>query len=338
MENLNWSFFQIWNESLENKEEHEMKERQKFWASELGSSPIDLWLKVRAIKPTNPPDARAKRKFEAGNIWEWIVGLVLQRAGILISRQEWLTYQYPGMWPVDGKLDFLAGGKPDWDKAQKEISDLGLPEFIDRASKAIITYLRIKYPDGMEKIVLENKSCSSFMFEKYLSTGVCSPNHEMQTFFYLKALGLSEGHVVYVSKDDGRMLELGVLNPSAAEDRFKATIQRLTDLCSSSERPELEPQVIFDADWGRFSENWKVKYSNYLTMLYGFENQSSYENRWKKTVTSWNRTLGRCVRGDKMTHLNLATIAEINKMFPNFDEVVEKVKAAGVNPDEGAEE
>jgi hypothetical protein len=39
-----------------------------------------------------------------------------------------------------------------------------------------------------------------------------------------------------------------------------------------------------------------------------------------------------------MTPLNLATIAEINKMFPNFDEVVEKVKAAGVNPDEGAEE
>ena len=83
MADMQWSFFKIWNESLEQREERPPKERQNLWASELGKSQVDVYLKMKGIAPTNPFSARSLRKFEAGNIWEWIVGLVLLRAGML---------------------------------------------------------------------------------------------------------------------------------------------------------------------------------------------------------------------------------------------------------------
>ena len=79
MENLNkkqnWGFAEIWNASLLEKNDRELTARDKLWASELGKAPIDLWLKMRAIKPTNPPNARSLRKFEAGNVFEMNNGL-----------------------------------------------------------------------------------------------------------------------------------------------------------------------------------------------------------------------------------------------------------------------
>ena len=47
------------------------------------------------------------------NIGRKVVETVLKRAGILISTQEWVEYQYPGLPRVTGKRDQYAGGKPD---------------------------------------------------------------------------------------------------------------------------------------------------------------------------------------------------------------------------------
>lgn len=335
MNNLSWSFSNIWNQSLEQgKPERLLEPRQHIWASEMGGAYLDRYLKMKGIPLTNPPNPRSMRKFEAGNMMEWLVMIVLKRAGILIDVQQWIAYQYPELLKVTGKLDCFAGGKPDWSKSLKEIHQLGLPEFFGRATNAIIAYFQKEYPAGLKEIVLEVKSCSNFMFERYEKYGLdAAKNHAMQTFHYLKSKGLPEAHIVYICKDDLRMLEIGVMNPSPVEDMYKSDIEIMTGYINSDIQPEKEKEIIFNEDTCKFSQNWKVGYSGYLKHLYGYENQMQYEEKYKKTISKWNRTLGRCSENKQMTHLNIATIKEIKKVFSDFDQIVEKAKQSGIKED-----
>lgn len=326
MSKMRWSFFNLWNESLNvGRKEKPCVARDRIWASELGGAMVDRYLKMTGVPPTNPPNQRSLRKFEAGNIWEWIVGMVLKRAGIFLESQGWVEFAYPGLLKTTGKIDFLAGGNPDWEKATTQIREQGLPDFIERATENIVSHFKEEYPGGMEKIVLEIKSVSSFMFEKYIKTGLSNPNHRLQAFHYLKATGIPEAHIVYVCKDDARMLEVGVFNPSPVEDEYKADISEITKYINAKTQPELEKMVIFDEEWGQFTTNWKVMYSNYLTALYGFPDQMAYEDMFKKKVAQWNRVVRRVKEGLKMTKQNKEIVEEIKKDFPNFDEIVKKV-------------
>lgn len=325
MTNLNWSFYQIWNKSLETRKERRVEPRAKIWASELGQSMVDRYLKMTGVKPSNPPNARSLRKFEAGNIWEWIVGLVLKRAGILLDDQGWVEYTYPDLLPVSGRLDYLAGGKPDWDRAKTEIFSFGFPDFIMRAANDILAHLQQKYPFGMKEIVLEIKTCSSRMFEKHERLGTADTHHILQAYHYIKCKNMPEAHVVYISKDDCRMLEVGVFQPSLLEEQYRSDIEAITGYFSRRERPPLLDPIVLDEETARFSANWKVMYSDYLTMLYGFKDQAEFEGKYRPLCAQWNRVVGRMIDKKNMTKMNLDVIKEIKKIFPRFEEVVAKV-------------
>ena len=324
---LSWSIYSMWNDSLERRTERELKPRQNMWASELGGSFVDRYLKMTAVVPTNPPNPRSLRKFEAGNLWEAIVGYVLKRAGLLLDAQGWLAYQYPGLIQVTGKLDYKAGGIPNFQLA-KEILDKEfswLPETIRRGTDAIITGLSEKYAmQPLNEIVLEIKSCSSFMFDVYERSGHANPNHKLQLFHYLKASGLSEGHVLYICKDDCRMLEIGVFNVEGGETEkeYKSDIETMTKYLKAGERPPLEDAIVFDKEFTRFSANWKVAYSNYLTFLYGLKSQMEFDEVYKPKAERYNRVMKRIVNGDKMTKLNLEVIDDMKKDYKNLDEMV----------------
>lgn len=344
--NLSWSFGQVWNKSLEERPERPLVVRNHIWASEIGGSYLDRYLKMNGIPPTNPPNARSLRKFEAGNLIEWVAGMVLKRAGIYKETQEHLAYKYPDLLEVTGKLDFLAGGDVDWNQARQEIDNLELPEFFSRATTSIVDYLSTKYPQALNEILLEIKSCSSFMFDKYSITGA-DPRHRAQLFHYLKAKDRTEGHIVYISKDDLRMIEFGVSNPSETEEFYKKDIETMTTFINNKVQPDLEKPIAFDGV--RFSANWKVGYSQYLTMLYGYESQAEFDNTFKPQVVGWNSTLKRAIQAAKgdltptgkpitLTPLNLQRIEEIKVQFPNFDEIVNQVKNSGVDPEKGEEE
>jgi len=314
MSNISWGFAQIWNQSLEEgKAERVLEPRNKIWAFEIGGAYVDRFLKMTAVQPSNPFNPRSLRKFEAGNIWETIVGYVLSRAGILIKKQEWLSYQYDGLFPVTGKLDFLAGGKPDYEKVFSVINKEfdWLPEFISRATKKIVQRLQEQYPEGLENIILEIKSCSSFMFEKYEKKDTANPSHKLQLFHYLKAKNMPEGHIVYISKDDARLLEVGVFNPSPIEEEYKKDIEYMTDCVSSNQRPPLEKPIVFDKEWGTFSANYKVGYSSYLTYLYGLQNQKEFDDKYKPTVERWNRVIQRKIDGKEFTDNNKMALDEM---------------------------
>ena len=329
---MKWSLYQIWNKSLEEgRASKPMLPRQKIWASEMGGSQVDRFLKMTGVPPSNPPNPRSLRKFEAGNIWEAIVGYVLQRAGILQQRQEWLQHQYPGLLPVSGKLDFIAGGKPDYNQAvlvvAKEFN--WLPEFITRATVNIINSIQEQYPDGLEDIVLEIKSCSSFMFERFEKTNTPSQGHKLQLFHYLKCKNMKEGHVVYISKDDARMLEMPIYNPSPVEDDYIANIKQMTEYINKNERPPLEQPITLEG--GSFSVNWKISYSSYLTMLYGLKDQKAFDDKYKPLVTRWNRVLSRVAEGKEMTDNNKEAIKEMNDRGFNSDQVIDQLKKENNN-------
>lgn len=308
--NLSWSIFQVWNKAIESRKDKEIRPRNRIWASEIGGAYIDRYLKMTGVEPTNPFDSRALRKFEAGNMMEWVVELALRRAGIFIDTQEWVAHQYPGLLEVSGKLDFLAGGKPDWQKAESEIEEIGLPEFFGRATRAIIVYLRSKFPKGMNEVVLEVKSCSAYMFEKYLATGA-DERHKMQAFHYLMAKDMPEAHIIYISKDDLRMLECGVFKTPELEKIYKNDIETMSNYYFKKIQPPKENEIIYDEKTGKFSSNWKVGYSNYLEMLYGYKNQGDFDDKWKARIAQWNRTLKRVKDNKKMTELNKQTLHEI---------------------------
>jgi len=321
---MKWSFSEAWNKALETRNEREIKPRNVIWASELGGSYIDRYLKMLGEKPTNPPNARSLRKFEAGNMMEWVVEMVLRRAGIFIDSQEWIDFQYPNLLKVNGKLDQLAGGKPDWNEAEAEIKELGLPDFFRKGTEAIIKHLSDKFPDGLENIVIEVKSCSSFMFEKYESTG-SNPNHQLQLFHYLKAKNMDEGHIVYISKDDLRMLETAVFNTEKFEKPYKEDIEKMTYYVSNKIEPDKEPQVVFEEESNKFYSNWKIEYSSYLTKLYGYEKPDEYRASVDSKIARWNRVLGRIKENKNMTKNNLEAIAEMEKEHVNIN-IIKGVK------------
>lgn len=332
-----YNFAQAWNDALLNRPEREYKPRTHLWASELGSAPVDVFLKMRGEKPTNPPNARSLRKMEAGNVWEWIVSLILYRAGILEACQQRAEHQYTGLLKVTGKIDFLCSGNPSMEYAELELEALfGKPAGEDvletfpgvflRAGRAIVQHLiqRRKVEAALvESIVgetaplprpLEIKSCSSFIFDLLESRQAANPHHRLQLFHYLKSLDLPVGEIVYICRDDCRMLEFAVHNPcTAVECQYRGTIEAMTRWLAEGVRPPLESEVVWDAEVGKFSANWKVAYSGYLTRLYGYKDQASFDEKNKPIASHWNRVLGRLAGKKKMTADNQAALLEMRK-------------------------
>lgn len=332
-----WTMASVWNASLISKAERPAQERSRLWASELGKPNIELFLKMRGVVPTNPPNDRSKRKFEAGNMFEWIVGLILKRAGILKAGQKWVAYEYPGLLTVSGKIDYIAGGIPDYENYKEHLAALELPDFFMNASQAIIEHFATNYPEGLGDLFLEIKSCSSFMMDSMERTKCASQNHRLQLFHYLKAENFPRGNIVYICRDDLRMLEIPVINPSDTEKEYKQAIESITECYLKHQKtplnkflikpdtsdelkwhwnqlpglPTLEKYVVWDKDLKKFARNWGVEYSAYLTMLYGFPTQLAFEEFIMPKVMRWNRVLGRIKNNDKMTPKNLDVIKEM---------------------------
>ena len=272
---------------------------------------MDVWLKLRAEPITNPPNERSLRKFEAGNVFEWIVSLILRRAGILQMGQKWAAYQYAGLLPVTGKADFIAGGKPDIEKWKSEMEMLDLPEVFFRAGEAIIKHLQEKYPNGLEEMPLEVKSISAFMFDALERRGSASKNHRLQGFHYLKANGYEKTNIVYICRDDLRIREF--LVTKEMEPEYREAIEAISKYHYENEQPPLEEAIVFDEDLGKFAKNFKIAYSGYLTKLYGFKDQAEFDAKYLPIVTSWNRVAQRVKDGKNMTDKNKEALLGIEK-------------------------
>ena len=317
-----WGLALTWNAALLEKEERPLKLRNNLWASELGKSPIDIWLKMRATPVSNPPNARSLRKFEAGNVFEWIISLILKRAGILRDSQHWSSHRYDGLLEVTGKADFIAGGKPDLEKWEQEMGALELPDVFRRAGEKSIKFFQEKYPNGLDERPLEIKSVSSFMFDALERKQSSSLIHRIQAFHYLKSENRPKANLVYICRDDLRMMEFVIQNPGPVEEEYKNAIAKISQYHLANERPPLERPIVFDEDIGRFAKNFNVAYSSYLTLLYGFPNQREFDDMYSPIVSRWNRVLNRVKKGVTMTTKNQQVIEEMQMAEFNIDSIL----------------
>lgn len=319
-----WSIAEVWNTALTERPKREAQARDHLWASELGKAPVDVWLRLKGTEPTNPPNARSLRKFEAGNLFEWIVGLALKRAGVYQSSQDRVTYQFEGLPEVSGKVDFLVGGQVKNQDAKEELKSLELPPMFYQGFEAVYDYLSEKYPDGLATRPLEVKSVSVYMFESIDNARRPLGNHRMQVYHYMKSLNIPFGSILYICRDDLRMMEFHIEINEQNDAEYRSKIEAVDKYIKLDERPPLEQPVVFDKDLGKFSKNFNVAYSEYLTLLYGYESQAEFDEVFTKQQLRWNRVLGRIKNGDNMTEKNKEVIAEIQQAGFDLEEIVGK--------------
>lgn len=332
-----WSIYKLWNENIleiRNGKKRKNEPREILFASELGKSYIDLWYSLKGEEPSNDFTETTLRKFDAGVIWEKVLETIYKRIGILIESQKPLKLEMKNCLPIWGRIDFLVGGRLDKEKAKnqlEEVKDL-IPENVYSASLNIIE----KLPEELKEIILEIKSISSFMFDKYSTGNQPNSNHRIQLATYLKGLNKDEGHILYICKDDARLLELAIFNPSSATEELERFVKEFSNYWFNDEIPPKEQEIIFDEEWGKFTLNWKVIYSLYLTKIYGYKDRTEVENIFKPLVEKWNRVLSRVKQNKEMTKQNLEAIKEIKDFGFDYNKIIELLKVKS-QPEDGVE-
>lgn len=320
-----WSFHEVWNNNALAEQETKPEPRDFLRGSDLGKPMSDVWLKMKGEPYTNPPNDRSLRKFEAGNIWEWIIKLILQRAGIYISTQEDVEYQYAGLLKTTGHPDFLAGGTIDKEKAIQSIEELPLPPVFKRTSEKVIEYLSEKYPNGLEEIVLEIKSTSGNFFEVIEKSGKALKIHRLQLYNYLKSMGKRKGAIIYVSRDDCRILTIPVIHPNEqTETEYREYIEQMTKYYQSDTMPPLEQPIMWDEDMQRIKKNSMLGWSPYLTKLYGFKDQKEFDDKYTPLQSAFTRVITRIKKGDNLTKSNLEYIDKMKELGFDPYEIAKK--------------
>jgi hypothetical protein len=341
-----WGFSNLWNAALHTLPERPLQKREYIYASELGLGFCDRYLKMNAVPYTNPPNDRSRRKFVAGHMWEWVVSLILTMCGILKERQLRGVVELPGLLNVVGKLDFIAGGQIDWEKAKAEVVRIQklfqlsldeMPPFINHAINHIMAEMEKQFKKNpLKEVVFECKSVSSYMSEKMQKSGAQS-HHVLQTGHYIIANRMDEGLLTYICKDDCICTEFSIINSKELLRFYKDDVSQMTEHFRATNKknvmkslPPIEPEVLFEDGVFRFNKNFRVEYSNYLTLLYGFKTPEDYRNQWAKQISSWNYTFKRCAKGEKMTEKNWEVIRQAEKIFPKWDDYVMMAREAGV--------
>ena len=333
-----WSVAQLWNEILDRVDEREATPRDYLWASELGLSDIDIYLRLNGVAPSNAFDSRAKRKFDAGIQWEWVAEIVFRRLGLMLEREMPIKFKIDDdSLEVSGRADIRVGGKINQQQIQEITKALELVGFPGHYTAALAEMEKIileKYGESIFKErLMEVKSASAYMYDAQYKYGEPAMNHALQCYHYVRGTGIDEGAVFYISKDDSRLSEIPIwVDDPILKEAYESKIKRITYHYKNQIEPEREKLIIWDEDKGRFSDNWNVKYSSYLTFLYGFNHESEYTDAFKSKIASWNRVVGRVKRGDNMTKSNLEYLEEMKKDFPNVEELIANSRSD--SPDE----
>ena len=281
MNNL-WQFEKIWNETiLVDREAREYKPRDIIWASEMGTSFLNRYYNMTAEPITNPKDARILRKFEAGNLFQWVVELVMRKAGLLvmsehIDRQKASTIvRTNDLLPVWARYDFIGGGKPDYKRALEQINDIKFPTKLQNVALKLIEVFSQQYPEGLQEIVCEVKSVNSLVFWAHIeSINVGYFHHRLQLLSQLKGFNYEWGKLIYISKDDLTIKEVFIKkdNPQL-NDQWLFDVTTMTRFLKEKTIPPKDPEIIFDELEQKHLINWNIRYSLYFNKIMGVDRE-----------------------------------------------------------------
>jgi len=286
---VDWSLAQVWN-AVAMKPDRPLEKRNYVYASELGKPYYDRILKMNAVKFTTPPNDRSRRKFLAGNLFEYLVKQILISAGIYKRDEVKIDASpYPDTLDVHGRCDFsTVNGFIDQGEAVNNLAALALPEYLYEIGKKLIKSLEGVY---LKEKILELKSVSTFAMDKVEKSKVAIPGHSLQAYHYQKN-GKIPAEICYCCRDDMRMAEFG-LDVRASEAIYRADLEKITYYYKKKKTPPREPLCLFDDTLGRFSKNFGIEYSVYLTH-YGFKSPDEYRQA-VSFIEKWNRALNRFV-------------------------------------------
>lgn len=340
---IKWNLATIWN-NVAMKEDRPPKARDYVFASEIGGAFADRWLKMKGSVPTNPPNNRSLRKFLMGNLLEHVTRSIFIACGIFRKEEVKVdATPYADCLSVHGRLDFICGGLIDPDEAMKHLFFLQLPYYLQVIGEKIIKELAGKV---LQERIIELKSVSTFAFEKVTKTEEAIAGHTMQAYHYQKNAAILAS-ICYCCRDDARLAQFDVC-PDASEPLYRADLLQMTEYYKSKKMPPIESPVVFDEILGKFSRNFKVEYSSFLTKLYGFVTPEEFRDS-VKYVDSWNRTLNRYylvetgakTPGGKsidLTPKNKETGKEIEKVTgKKMDDILHLKMLSGVMAEDAAE-
>lgn len=288
---IKWRLSEPWNMAAMS-ENRPLVPREYIYASEIFGSKIDRFLKMRAVPFTDPPNDRSLRKFFSGNVWEHIVKQVLLVTGLYHKEEVKIdATPFSGLMSVHGRHDFLAGGYVERDEALYNIKKHNLPEILHR-----IAYRAIDFYAGqnLEMKIIELKSISMFTYEYIEKRNRAIDGHVGQSYHY-KRNSSYPTEIAYVSKDTTLLKEYETPD---IEDAYKQDIAQMTYYLTRGIQPDPEPLMGFDASIGAFNKNFKVEYSPYLKMIYGFGSPDEYRRAVEALVKRWNNALSRYAKAE----------------------------------------
>ena len=351
-----WDFSDLMNESIRCLPERPLVRREHIWASEIGGDYASRYLRMFAHKMTNPPNDRSRRKFISGHIFEWIVQLILTMCGVLKEKQLHGTVELKGLLRVTGKLDFIAGGDVDWEKAKAEVESMkrlfsvalgDMPPIILHSVERVLFRMEQMFTRvPLKEVIMEVKSVSAFVSDLMEKTNKPRPRHPFQILHYEIANKMDDGQLLYINKDSFYCHQFEVTPTKKLVKEYKDDVAKMTEYIRGAGKnflkniPAKSPEILFYDEEFRFAKNTDVEYSPYLTMLYGYKDFEEFNYKWKYKIPAWNRVFKRCVKGENITPANTVIIKDAVANFPQWDKYVAKAKAAGAfqKPEEEGED
>lgn len=157
------SLQELINNSIREKRNGEKKEQKSWYASSLGGCLRGIYFQRLGVKPDTELTDRELRVFNVGNQMEdWLIKLISSQKKVKAETQ---VRVYSEEWNLSGKVDLV-----------------------------------MEY-NGIKKIY-EIKTKHSRAFWWMLKEGKPMRQHEQQLWIYLELLGIEEGNLIYLSKDD----------------------------------------------------------------------------------------------------------------------------------------
>jgi len=265
MQDIN--FVDIWNETLVGKE-RPIVPRDYCYASELGQDPCKRWCSMKGLPMSNPFDARTKRKFWAGNIFEDIIVDIFVNAGIFEKSQEDAKVEfYPAgekYLRVHGRPDAMTIEVKDWDPLiVKAEENTDIDDSVREMTVRLLKHFKKNFPQGLPKAIFEIKTVHSDTFWRYLDTlKVGYAHHRMQVGSYMKHFGFEKGYIIYLSKDDLAIEQAVVLMKDVEQDIIDDVVT-MTALMAEDTMPKVPALIKYDDVKRRYSINWDITNSTY---------------------------------------------------------------------------
>jgi len=271
-----WTIQDLENEYLEEKFRRTQKPVDKWRGSDMGSCFRKRIYARQGVQPTETLDERTRRVLDTGDIFHWKYQNFLKRIGILVAKEiEIVNKEYNYI----GHFDALVGGKPKVEKKHFEFIDKQTGEKKFNEKMYNWTIKRMKKIKELPLLLYDFKTQHSQSFY-YLEKQGPQKEHVYQVASYLtfidkKKYPVNQGRILYISKDDSRLLEFTVEFNKKMEQKIKDELKELQRYWDEKKLPDKLPDV--ENQSGKLSPNWRCRFCPYLTHCKG-------EQWYKKTM------------------------------------------------------